>query len=687
MPSVKSVFFGQSPRFYAPRNPRSLGFEETPLGFDNGRSPSCAINGNNRFIEVHMGETNSTLNFRQGSLERLDVQFSDTPSRGKIADGNNPAVAFNDDNVAIVLADQNDKIKYAAAKVDKSKNANPPFQFTEFPQTGASFPSVALNKAGVVVEVHQSGSNLSYRRGKLDGSTLTFPSGPAKSLIANGTHPSVAINNNGAVVVVFERGGNLYYLTGTFDAAKPPSTAIAFGGNATLYQNSGRFPSVALTDGGEVFATHASGSVDLNLAVGVLKNNQITWQDFLMPGKTAYRYDKGAIARVATNGKVALQMFHSNESGGPKLFGNASLVFDRANWMSDNRGDLADKTLRRIAIPGSHDAGAFAVDAAQTQDLNIRQQLGAGVRYFDLRPKYNGDANKIDATKITTYHTIDYLFKDFLGPTFADIVRNTRTFLQSHNELVIFRISQFKNFNKQVFAAFADLLVGDDKTGLSKWLFPLKNDGKRLADRPLTDFLKPDRGTVLIVVDVDGPNTNPQDKSTDYITDAFRKKGLYRYRDWYAKDPARGDLTVFDVFSNTNTFARMALNDGDGGYTLPATGKQIPRGQLNKFDWFDGLCQKDDKDPQKPSTVQCDLFLLSWTLTPTAPTSGTTGNILNPTAFVGAANANRVLTQYLAIPKYQGANAKGLRMNVLYTDAIEFARAADVALIRNGIGR
>ena len=59
MPSVKSAFFGNSPRFYAAKNPRSLGFEEAPEGFDNGRFPSCAINGKDQFIEVHMGESAS----------------------------------------------------------------------------------------------------------------------------------------------------------------------------------------------------------------------------------------------------------------------------------------------------------------------------------------------------------------------------------------------------------------------------------------------------------------------------------------------------------------------------------------------------------------------------------------------------------------------------------------------------
>jgi hypothetical protein len=684
---MKSVFFGVSPRLYTARNPRSLGFEETPVGFDNGRSSSCAINGQNRFIEVHVGEISDTLNFRQGNLVQLDLRFTDKANRGKIADGKNPVVAYNDDSVAIVLADQNDKVKYAAARVDTNADANPPFQFTEFPPTGSTFPSVALNKAGVVLEVHQTGNNLSYRRGKLAGTTLTWSG--VNLLVNNGAHPSVAINNQGSVVVVFERSGKLSCLTGSFDPSQTAITApIVFNRPASAYADTGSQPSVALTDAGEVFATHTSGS-SLYQVVGLLAGTKITWQDFLVPGQTAYRYDDGIVAHVATNGKVAIQLFYLN-SGGFKLFGNAALVFDRSRWMGDHRDQLKDKTLRQIAIPGSHDAGAFADNIARTQDLSILQQLSSGVRYFDLRPLYSGDLKTIDPAKITTYHRIDVnvLNPDFPGPSFPGLVASIRTFMQSHKELVILRVSQFKNFNQQVFDALAGVFLGDSKgtTGLAKWLFPLQSDGKRLADRSLGDFLKPNQGTVLVVFDVDGPNTAPAARPKDYITDAYRRKGLYKYRDWYARDPAAGDLTVFDIFSNTNVFDTMALNSAasDSKYAIPPGGTPLPIGQLNKFDWFDGLCQKDDRDPNKRSNVQCDLFLLSWTLTPSIPM--TERRPLERTAFAGAESANRNLTSYLAIPKYQGANAKKLSMNVLYTDAVEFSRSVDLALIRNGIG-
>ena len=87
------------------------------------------------------------------------------------------------------------------------RRRQPTGQLHHVSQTGATYPSVALNAAGVVVEVHQSGNDLAWRRGKLAGTTLTWS--PVKNLITNGTRPSVAINNNGIAVVLFERGGKL----------------------------------------------------------------------------------------------------------------------------------------------------------------------------------------------------------------------------------------------------------------------------------------------------------------------------------------------------------------------------------------------------------------------------------------------------------------------------------------------
>lgn len=676
-----SVFFGVSPVQYKARNPRRLGFEPRPEGYDDGRFPACAINGGGQVIEVHMGSSGDTLNFRRATLEGLDLRWRDSPSRPAFGNGNNPAVALGDANVAIVLADQNSQVKWAAAAVDPSANNNPPFTFTTFPDPNSTHPSVAVNRAGVVIEVHEGSRGLLYyRRGKLDGTSLSWSAPQTLGSSVQGQRPFVALGNTGKAVLVFQRAGEIHYAVGSFDPARTGiGDAITFGRTAPLGSN-GLRPTAALTDEGSVLITYQAtgGARRLFQVVGRLDGETIRKLDFLIPNQTDYAYDDGSDAQVATNGKVAVQVFHAGGSTGNQLRANASLIFDRTNWMGDNRTYYRDKTLRRIALPASHDAGAFADNVARTQNLTIRQQLRYGVRYFDIRPKYSGDNGQpLDATKITTYHDITVTSQgpqDFLGPTLVDLVRNIRLFMESHKELVILKISHFKNFNDKVFAKLAEILVGDPQTttsGLRQWLFTPRTDGQRLADRPLADYLLEARGTVLIVVDKDGAN--------DYVTDERRAQGLFRYRDWYAADPDKGDLTVFDIFSNVTQFDEMALNAGSSGYT-DANGQVVPAGQLDKFEYFDGFCQKKVNGKKVP----CDLFLLSWTLTPSVPGAAPSGR---GTAFARSADANRNLAAYLAIPAFQGANPRSLRMNLLYTDGVEFSRSVDVAMIRNGLDR
>jgi hypothetical protein len=74
-----------------------------------------------------------------------------------------------------------------------------------------------------------------------------------------------------------------------------------------------------------------------------------------------------------------------------------------------------------------------------------------------------------------------------------------------------------------------------------------------------------------------------------------------------------------------------------------------------------------------PNTdVPCDLFLLSWTLTP-EPNS----------VWSGAAQADACLADDVTS---KGPNAKGRQINVLYTDYVEYSRSADVAYLLNGLG-
>jgi hypothetical protein len=98
---------------------------------------------------------------------------------------------------------------------------------------------------------------------------------------------------------------------------------------------------------------------------------------------------------------------------------------------------------------------------------------------------------------------------------------------------------------------------------------------------------------------------------------------------------------------------------------------RLRQGQKPKFQWFDGICRNQYLDQGVKKDWPCDLFLLSWTLTP----------------FVDAIDTARTANQRLVDREGDlGANPHGQRVNLIYTDDVQNSRSADVALLRNGLG-
>lgn len=242
------------------------------------------------------------------------------------------------------------------------------------------------------------------------------------------------------------------------------------------------------------------------------------------------------------------------------------------------------------------------------------------------------------------------------------MLNDVERFIANHAELVILKISHFQSFNQQVFNNTVAMIRAT--TGLSLVTAPLES---RLGDMNVGDLLKRrDRGTVLVVADKDG--------DTDYLAgaNASVSRGIHRYRDWYASDPENGDLTVFDIFSDTREFPDMSLgtaNDPDSTNARQRNGTRLPQGQFPKFALFDGNCR--DLAPRNIE-VQCDMFLLSWTLTPDAESPVGIGLTREPNSKLARFSADR--------PK---ANDADRVINLLYTDEVETSRSVDVALIRN----
>lgn len=122
--------------------------------------------------------------------------------------------------------------------------------------------------------------------------------------------------------------------------------------------------------------------------------------------------------------------------------------------------------------------------------------------------------------------------------------------------------------------------------------------------------------------------------------------GIWVYRDWDSDNASPGGLRVFDWYADTKDYDTMKAK------------------QLERFDNYKGYCQQDPNLP-------CDLFLLSWTLT---PATDVLGHCKDANRNLGAVMAQ------LTVP-----NRFGCVPNLLYVDYVELARVTDVALFQNGL--
>ena len=290
---------------------------------------------------------------------------------------------------------------------------------------------------------------------------------------------------------------------------------------------------------------------------------------------------------------------------------------DHAHWMEDRLGTLGDRSLKQLVLPASHDAAmyltSFPQSLGRTQNLSIYGQLHEGVRYFDLRPAWR------DGT-ICMHH--DFI----LGPTLAQVLDDVRRYMSNgHRELVILKFSHYDKINAEHY----NTAVGQIESELGPWLYKSRS-AQRLADIPLRDYLSA-HGTVLVFFEGSFPAR-------------YSAPGIWVYRDWDNSDPAIGDLRVYDQYSNVTSYPVMKSD------------------QFAKFDRYDGKCKI------RPD-VPCDLFLLSWTLTP--PTNVPTY----------AKEPNEHLADDMATLKIP--NRFGCMVNLLYADCVETAHLTDAAIRLN----
>lgn len=469
-------------------------------------------------------------------------------------------------------------------------------------------PRVALSDGGVVVEVHQSSSE----------SKLWYHVGKleGESLTwypshnyDTGNDPNVAINNQGVVVEVHQSSRhNDLWYT----VGNVVGETIEWG-DAIQY-DSGTHPSVAVTDDGCVIEVHQSEhdvSTDANLwhRVGVIKDLTIEWLE-----KSAY--DNGERPSVASAGHYAVQTHASSDS--TTLWFSTSLITDRCRWMQDNLPLLRGKTLRDLTLPASHDSGMYTKSLlASTQYKDLHDQLAYGIRYFDLRPGWY-------AGRLHIFHGGN------MGPLLSDVLADIQRFMkEGHRELVLLKFSHFQDIDDERYDEMTDMIC----SSLKPWLVTSPLGEQLLAEIPLEDLIS-ENGAVLAFCTGQAPITRHRD-------------GIWVYRNWDESTPETGHLCVHDKYSDTTDYNEMKER------------------QLAEFAAYDGKCT------QKPE-IPCDLFLLSWTLTPVTHVWKT------------CKEANLNLGAEMA--KLEVPNPRGFIPNILYVDYVESARVTDVAMLQNGLG-
>lgn len=515
-------------------------------------------------------------------------------------------------------------------------------------------PSCAINGNNIAVEVHknEAGSSLYYHVGTVSGEKVNWSDSKKYD---SGIEPAVAMNDSGVVVEVHKTqspfSNSLYYHVGqvdgskinwgsshSYDSGSVPKIAVNNHGDvvevhqsqsyAKIWGHIGKVngnkidfgssfeiglgvrPAVALTDEGNVILSWVDGAT-LKQRSGQLNGGSINWD-------APTDYDDGKRPSIGANSSLSVQV-HPTETILYGLWYSTSLITERSTWMQDRLAQLGNQKLSELVLPAAHDAGMYKKGMAilgKTQDLSIYEQLKYGVRWFDLRPKWTG-------SKFVICHGI------IDGPDLSEVLQDIKRFAEEgHKELALLKFSHFDNIDSATYPK----LVSQINDAIGSWLVKSTPGGKRLADTTLSEYVS-NGPAMMVLVDGQLPVSNP-------------KEGFWVYRDWDSGDPQNGDLCVYDKYSDTTDFDKMKSD------------------QFEKFKEFDGKCKKDPSIP-------CDMFLLSWTLTPI------TG------VWFESKKANRALGQ--AMVELPSINQHGKVANMLYVDYVEYARVTDISIIQNDV--
>ncbi|HXP06848.1 MAG TPA: phosphatidylinositol-specific phospholipase C domain-containing protein, partial [Acidobacteriaceae bacterium] len=479
-----------------------------------------------------------------------------------------------------------------------------------------------INGVYTIVGVHEVDGPFNdrrafYRVGHLSNPgagnyTITWTSGSNGINYTNAINPHIALNTKGQVVEVHEAPNSLrlHYIRGILSQGK-----IQWGGeDQPDYAETSERPAVTLNDNGIVTEVHTTlgGVIHMARLMGTLNSDGATI-DWSAPANFE---ELTTYPSLSSNGSSVL-LSARNER---RLYYTVSALADRNNWMGDMMPEIGEKTLSQIVIPGSHDAGMYCDSGTsqlgQTQDQDIYAQLQGGVRFFDLRVK-QGSPQRI-------YH----------GPVTCDpltrVMDDVAKFMgEGHKEAVVLEFSHWDGFGDAcptvagAYEQFRDTVY----SRIGRWMYREPTHPAQVA---LPDIVS-DGGKVIVLIDRFALAACNQQEA-----------GFYVYQGWGTDQErlSQGEFTVLDSYSNTTDYSSMKTD------------------QLQLFADFTG---KMENDPTYP----CDLFLLSWTLTPITD------------VYHYSREANRNLADVMS---ETNANLNDRIPNILFVDYYQLARATDVAI-------
>jgi hypothetical protein len=512
------------------------------LEYDGGSDPSVALNSSGTVVEVHKSSGSDTVYSTVGSIKGASVIWQ--PSVKVAEDSRQPACAMNShgDVIAILTDTTPDDVKYRLGKVENGTLTWKMEKSKKYDD--GREPGVAINDSGVVVEVHKTATRglngLYYRVGKVVGDAVEWGD---SHKFDDGYVPRVALDNAGRVIIVFgQSGNNVAMRIGAVDGAKidlEDEEHLGVGTN----------PSVALLDDGIVIASWGYRE-NLSQRTGHLEGRTISWHG------DATIYDTGQQPSVAGAANIALHVHEGK--GGDTLWYSSSLIVDRSTWMQDRLATLGARTLQHLVIPASHDAAMYLHGFGRTQDRSIYEQLLYGIRWFDLRPRWNEERKKF-----VIHHG------PVVGEDLSVVLEDIRKFAKrGSRELAIFKWSHFEDITPEI---YKNELVPQIQAALGEWL--VRTPGKRLADRTLSEYVKSGPAMLMVVDEL-------------YVVDPkYRAPGFWLYRDLGGVESPES-LLVLDDYTDTTDRDKMIKDQ---------------HGLFNGFG--------------DPTQSQCDLFMLAWVLT------------------------------------------------------------------------